>query len=277
MITDKDTNFLYLADCLPTKCPAFFEQLEHLLITHNVGYGLIPQTKDIWAVDYMPIQVDENDFVQFVYNPDYLQSKRWQKTIPNVDGICRTMIIDTTKSSIIVDGGNVIKTQNKVIMCDKVFHENPNIRRHKLIAQLEVLLQVNKVVFIPTHPKDYTGHADAIVRFVDNNTVVTNCYDKEPEYQQALYIALHNADINCIEIPYNPYQNKSYSSANGVYINYLQIGKIIIAPVFGIEDDELAIKKLQGIFTGCNIYTIECNEIADMGGVLNCISWNIKK
>lgn len=58
MITDRQTNFLYLADSLPKKYPNFYERFEKVLIKSNIKFNLLPNTKDVWAVDYMPIQTD---------------------------------------------------------------------------------------------------------------------------------------------------------------------------------------------------------------------------
>ncbi|EOR96410.1 hypothetical protein ADIARSV_0410 [Arcticibacter svalbardensis MN12-7] len=74
MIQDKESNLLYLADCLPKKNPIFFKAFEQLLQDNHTPFNLIPDTKDIWAVDYMPIQLEVNKFIRFIYNPDYLQS-----------------------------------------------------------------------------------------------------------------------------------------------------------------------------------------------------------
>ncbi len=76
----------------------------------------------------MPIQISKEKFVQFNYNPDYLKPKIQQNTKSNVDEICRTLGIKTEKCDIILDGGNVIRVKDKVIMCDKVFHENPKFK-----------------------------------------------------------------------------------------------------------------------------------------------------
>ena len=88
MIPDNKTNFLYLAGTLPKNYPDFYAKFEEVLIQQNISFSLLSQTKDIWAVDYMPIQIDKNKFVQFIYNPAYLQSKQYLKTISNVDNIC---------------------------------------------------------------------------------------------------------------------------------------------------------------------------------------------
>ena len=72
------------------------------------------------------------------------------------------------------------------------------------------------------------------------------------------------------------YDNKNYNQANGDYINYLQMENTVIIPTFGIKEDDIAVKQFETIFAGQNIVTIDSNEIANDGGVLNCISWNIK-
>lgn len=278
MITDKQTNFLYLADTLPTKYPDFYKRFENVLKNCNIPFDFLPQTKDVWAVDYMPIQTDFNKFVQFVYNPSYLQTKKYLKTISNVDEICKAISIETLKTDIIIDGGNVTRWTNKVIMTDRVFKENPTFERKQLIKKLHELLQVDKIYFIPEQPSDFTGHSDGMVRFVDEHTVIINDYKQEKEeFYRAFEIAIHNTGLDYIVIPYNVYDNKSNDHANGDYINYLQMENTLIIPTFDIKEDELAVRQLETIFAGQNIQTIESNEIAYDGGILNCITWNIKR
>lgn len=50
----------------------------------------------------------------------------------------------------------------------------------------------------------------------------------------------------------------------------------VIVPTFGIKEDSLAVRQLERIFAGQSIKTIDSNEIAYDGGILNCITWNIK-
>lgn len=278
MITDSQTNFLYLADTLPTKYPDFSKRFENVLNDCGIPFNFLPRTKDVWAVDYMPIQTDLNKFVRFIYNPSYLQSRKNLKTISDVDEICKVIGIETFKTDIILDGGNVTRWKNKVIMTDRIFQENPTYERKQLISELYELMQVDKLYFVPEQPGDFTGHSDGMIRFLDENTVIINDYSKEKDwFQRAFEIAIHNAGLDYIKIPYNLNQNKSKDQANGDYINYLQMENIVIIPTFGIKEDDEAVNKLETIFAGKTRKTIECNEIANEGGVLNCITWNILK
>ena len=277
MITDSQTNFLYLADTLPKNYTDFYKRFEKVLIDCNIEFALLPNTKDVWAVDYMPIQTELNKFVRFVYNPSYLQPQKYLKTISDVDKICEKIGIETLKTDIIIDGGNVTRWTNKVIMTDRVFKDNPNYERKQLIKELYELLQVNKLYFIPEQPGDFTGHSDGMVRFIDENAVVINDYCKEKEwFNRAFEIAIHNTGLDYIKIPYNVYNNKKNDQANGDYINYLQMENIVFIPTFGINEDDLAVRQLETVFAGQKIATIDSNEIANDGGILNCITWNIK-
>ncbi len=166
MIIDKQTNFVYLCDKLAIKFPQFNAQFTSVLRKYGIGFDFIPNTKDIWAVDFMPIQVTDNKFIQFTYLPDYLRNTiKGRSSISDVDLLCNYLSVRTTKSNIILDGGNLSRARNKVVMCDKVFKENPQMPERDLINELELLFEVDKIIFIPTHPHDFVGHADGMLRF----------------------------------------------------------------------------------------------------------------
>jgi len=278
MITDAETNYLYLADTLPKKHPEFYSRFEVVLSECGINLSLLPGTKNIWAVDYMPVQIAENKFVQFNYNPDYLQSKAGQKTISDVGSICKSISIETQKSDIKLDGGNVIRSTNKVIMCDKALSENKHLKKEQLVEELKILFQSENLIIIPTDPLDEIGHADGMVRFIDDKTVLINNYSKEDiALEQSLKSSINNAGLDWVEIPYNPYNNRKDFHANGIYMNFLQMENVLVIPIFNMMEDEIAVKSFENNFNDYTIRTLESNEIAYDGGVLNCITWNIKK
>jgi agmatine deiminase len=280
MIADSETNSLYLADTLPKKYSDFYNRFKNVLNDCGIEPKFLPETKDVWAVDFMPIQVSVNEYIRFLYQPPYLiKSKKWAKTISDVDRICNDIGIETVKTSIILDGGNIIRTKNKVIMTDRVFIDNPNYDRRQLIRELYELLQIDRLYFIPEQPGDFTGHADGMVRFLSEDTIIINDYNNKKEkldFYRALEIAIHNMGLNRVKIPYNVYENKSNDQANGDYINYLQMDNLVIVPTFGLKEDDEVVRQFEDLFAGQRIKTVESNEIANDGGVLNCITWNIR-
>lgn len=71
------------------------------------------------------------------------------------------------------------------------------------------------------------------------------------------------------------------SSKNWGYLNFLQMKDLLLFPQFGIEEDDQALQQIKAAFPDYALKgqteTINCNEIIKDGGVLNCISWNIKR
>lgn len=276
MIIDSETNLLYLSEVLRSR-EEFFNNLISVLIANDVKYKLLPKTNDIWAVDYMPIQTGLNEFIEFKYEPDYLQSDKFILTQTKTKLVCKAIGLTTINSQIKLDGGNVIKGKDWVILTDKIFKENADFEKNELLNELENLFKC-KVIIIPQEPNDFTGHADGIVRHYDNDTVLINNYKPtdKPDFQKRLTKDLKNQGLRTIEIPYNPYGNYKCDMADGLYINYLQMNNIILLPIFEKKEDETAYRQFEQLFSGQIIETVDSREISIEGGVLNCISWNIR-
>ena len=160
MISDKETNFVYLSNLLKEKCPKEFEQLKYWFDKFMIKNGILPNTKDLWVVDFMPLQVQEDYFVQYQYDPDYLKPKKEQYSKTDPSKVYNEIGIFPNKVNIVLDGGNVVKSKNKVITTTKVFKENPNYREQNLITEIKNQLEVDQVIVIPQEPNDFVGHAE---------------------------------------------------------------------------------------------------------------------
>lgn len=277
MINNFNTNLLYLSDLLPKRHPKFYKIFSEILDQNKIEHHLLRGTKDIWARDYMPIQFSDHSFTAFKYAPSYLNTKTLKATITNPHSVCKDLQFKIENSNVKLDGGNVVSYMNKAILCDRVVAENPGYTIKELTEELRWGLRTNNIIYIPTPEDDIFGHVDGLVRFIDKKNVLINDYgDEDKVYEKQLRSALTKAGFNIHTLPYNPYGNKSYMDATGVYINFLHMKGIIFLPVFGFPEDELAMVKLKSIFKE-KIVPVPSNEIAKKGGVLNCISWNISK
>jgi len=272
MITDFDTNKIYFSDLL--KSEKRYEKVYTRLkkIFDDVGFKMnfLPATKDVWARDYMPIQVNDNKFVEFRYDPDYLSNARHIKTYPDI--VCNAIGLHTIKSDIILDGGNVVKSKNKVILTNKIFVENRFVYgKEKLIGSLKDLLEVDEIIIIPWDKKEKFGHADGILRFIDENKVLVSDIYK---HDKIITDILNKHDLDPKFFEFNG--NKS-STRRWIYINYLQTEDMILVPQVGIDEDKNAIKKLKSTFKNRIIKAVNIEEIARRGGGLNCITWTTKE
>lgn len=278
MITDNDTNFVYLSDLLQERYPSLLTELVDAFDKYDVEYSFLKGTKDIWAVDYMPIQVNEDEYVQFVYDPDYLKPKTWQhlRTIPRVT--YEQLNIQPKESLIIADGGNIVKGTNLIIVADKILKENNNIIREEVEHTIKAELGVEKVIIIPNEPDNFIGHSDGMIRVVSDKHVLLNDYPNVDKYKKLKGMIIEELDKGNISyrlLPYTSYENEKADDATGCYINYLELKNVVFVPVFGIMEDELALKTIAGTFLDKKIVPINSSELAKAGGVLNCISWNI--
>ena len=151
------------------------ENMFSALSDSNEKFTLFDGAKDIWARDYMPVKTKSGKYVSFRYEPSYLDGSPELRTDSRRDIVPNFDFKKLVYSDINLDGGNVVfsPSKEKVIISDRVFSENHGISEAELTAKLEKLLEVS-VLIIPSLKSDMTGHADGMVRFVDENTVVTN-------------------------------------------------------------------------------------------------------
>lgn len=236
----------------------------------NIKYKLLNNTNDIWARDYMPIKTKSGKYISFRYEPSYLANNPQLRTDFKTDIAPSFKVDNLVYTDINLDGGNVVfsPSKEKVIISDRVFSENPEYDKNTLLLELEKLLEAS-VLIIPSLKSDMTGHADGMVRFVDENTVVTNAPLSPYGFETKVIKSLQNYGFNVIDFPY--FYSKG-DSAVGCYLNYLETEKSIFLPVFGVDTDNEAIELAKNIFDK-TIIPVNINEIAEYGGSLNCISW----
>jgi agmatine deiminase len=273
MIADWEVNCVFFADMLPQRHSGLYAQLQSTLVAHGVEVRLLHGVRDIWAADYCPIPVEAGKFVRFRYDPDYLRDAPELKTgagvVKNYRGLGRCR-----RSEIILDGGNVVATKTKAILTDKIYMENPGWSRADLRVEIQKLLQVEQLIVIPKEPYDLIAHTDAMVRFVDEETVLVNDYSKiDPKFGERLGKVLRRHELSIEILPYFHERRTldGIPSAVGCFTNYLRTEKVLLAPIYGSKFDEVALKKLESVFPGLPIIPLDCTGLAREGGVLNCV------
>jgi agmatine deiminase len=91
---------------------------------------------------------------------------------------------------------------------------------------------------------------------------------------------LKNYGIEYIDVPFGDYKIKGYPHhAVGCYLNFLEIGDLIVIPRFEIEKekDEEVFQLFQKLFPERKIESVNFNEVGYYGGLLNCSTWTIKE
>lgn len=299
MITDNLTNTVYFSSLLPKKCPILNAHITEALQKRGIPFSYLHGTKDIWCRDYMPIQIDEGLYVFYEYTPDYLQDKiglnlqtssedvfesndlfgllpRYRQKEVHFDGLrpipVKSMVFHRIRMDLVLDGGNVVKCGDKIVMTDKVFVENKDKSSEEVRQLLEESFGCD-IVFLPWDREEMYGHSDGIIHYIgDNRVLMTNYADFDKEYAKE-YLRTLERHFEVMTLNYNVRRKHKRSWA---YINFLQVGNLVLVPQLGIPEDVQALEQISKALPDCEVVGIPALEAVRRGGALNCISWNIK-
>ena len=301
MITDNHTNRVYFSSLLPEKCPVLNAHIVDALRKRGIPFTYLKGTKDIWCRDFMPIQIEKDRFVFYRYTPDYLQDKTGLTLQTNpelvfqeesnellrllpmsmeeeirLDGLSPISISHSLyqrfELELVMDGGNVVKCGDKVVMTDKVFVENNDNTPQEVQRQIEEAFQC-EVVFLPWDRNEKYGHCDGIIHGLDDNRVLMTNYADFDKGIADKYLRILDKYFDVTILKYKVKRNHKRSWS---YINFLQIGTLVLVPQLGIPEDEQALEQISSALPDCEIVGIPALEAVSRGGALNCISWNIK-
>ncbi len=278
MIADFETNKVFYSNQSTYMFKVEVMELNRILKDNRIESSRILGTKDFFCRDYMPLQKDKNTFIQFKFKPDYLLNNSELKQYVSDTRLIRRSNsflhdFNIINSDIILDGGNVIKWKNKIILTNKVFEDNQGITSSIIIDEISQLLNV-EVIVIPKYPDDEpTGHADGLVRFIDEKTVLTICLDDEIENWKSEFLqSLENAGLRVKSLP-KPLVEDGNSWG---YINFLQTSDLIVLPSLNEINDKSIENFFLENFKGFKIEFLDATRIIKEGGVLNCFTWNIQ-
>ena len=288
IITETEKTQVIFSSLLVRHYPELYNQLSKIMWDYHRGYGTVSNTKDYWVRDFMPVQLNQNVFAKFIFNPDYLQDKK--KYITDVDKVINncTFVKDFIFVNIplVMDGGNMVFCKGRkgslftyfVVITEKVLFENPDYNKDSIEAILRDAFVESDltVVWFPWDRKDTFGHTDGIVRYIDTNEegkpkVLVNLELYEDEIANQMYDALAE-HFEVIELKLSEYDDLSWA-----YINCLQTADFIIIPGIGNDvTDAETIKQYRELCPEYeeHIYMVQMRDfIAEQGGALNCLTW----
>lgn len=288
IITETEKTQVIFSSLLVRHYPELYNQLSKIMWDYHRGYGTVSNTKDYWVRDFMPVQLNQNVFAKFIFNPDYLQDKK--KYITDVDKVINNcpFVKDFIFVNIplVMDGGNMVFCKGRkgslftyfVVITEKVLFENPDYNKDSIEAILRDAFVESDltVVWFPWDRKDTFGHTDGIVRYIDTNEegkpkVLVNLELYEDKIANQMYDALAE-HFEVIELKLSEYDNLSWA-----YINCLQTADFIIIPGIGNDvTDAETIKQYRELCPEYeeHIYMVQMRDfIAEQGGALNCLTW----
>lgn len=279
---DSETNKVYFSSYFTEKDTGCRKAVEAVLEANDIPYFTIPGTKDIWARDYMPVQVAENRFVSFRYDPDYLKGLDEYRTgVVRCDAL---KVAEIEKCDLVLDGGNIVVCGDRMILTEKVFRENADKTPPEITKELERAFG-KQVIWIPCDPHEIREceqrgelplcHADGVLSAIDDDTILlANYIDYDPDYRARLIERLRPY-FGIRELSFGPKRTGN----SWIYINYLRVGDVVLVPILGEPADGMAMEQLRELLGTEKVYGIPSDRLTfnedNGGGSLHCISWNV--
>ncbi len=271
----------FLSDLLKYRYPGLAEHIDHISKKENAIVRVINNTRDIWIRDYMPVMSSKGKLVKFKYRPSYLVGE-FESLITEERVIKEGFEFSFHQSKIIADGGNFIWAGEKLLICDRVFEENPQISREELLQRLRYLLDAKDIIVLPTHPLDPLGHADGVVYHIKDNEVLidglgSNATEVDIKYFKNLRSILTGAGFHIIEAPVCDMKvaNMDEWDARGSYVNITRIGRTLLLPVFKDSRKDELMNFYITLFRSDSLSFIGIDSLAKEGGGLHCVTWTV--
>ena len=240
------------------------DALRSILDKYDIKCEIL-ETKDIWMRDFMPFLLDNGHLVSYDYDPDYLKDDKYSHLRTKIQPL-------SDHINLVLDGGNFVRLGGKAIMTDKIFKENPSKTKAEIIEIIKQKCALNELIIIPRQPYDMLGHSDGMVRWIDENSVLVNDFSNESKsFNDRLVKSLKKYGLN---IKFMKYGEGFFSKTRdwGAYLNFIKIKDILIVPIYGIVDGDVAVEQIKKIYSDCSVETINLSEIIELGGALHCIT-----
>ena len=232
---------------------------------------------DIWIRDYGP-QLTSSGLTNFGYN-GYGAKYKHENDKNFIDNFIKKYTLEQKflLNEVIIEGGNIINSTK-----DYILNKNPIIIHNSLPWDIVE----DKLIEKGLTGDDTNGHIDNLVRFKNDQTILYMASDdrNHPDYlmlkelETQLQSILVESNIIDSMIPIDHGLNDVVKNDDGnilpfSYLNYIEIGNVIIFPINANTDSEKK-SAIKEIFANNNIYFIESVGLLNEFGGLHCCSNN---
>jgi agmatine/peptidylarginine deiminase len=254
---------------------------------------------DIWLRDCIGFNATD-EVIKPYYYPNYCSNRKYPKYYEKINKQSRIIIKECLQKKIkymplILDGGNLVHNEATGFLTDKILEDNNELSKSEIIHILEDFTGL-QVQIIPRTKDDTIGHTDAYLSFLSQNKICLSNYPSltflknDVEFLYSLRKNLETEKLEIIELYDRPIDetvqcecskksNKGcYSSARGVYMNFLQLKKTVILPEYSLPSGKESkyyntINKEILENYGYEVLSINCDHLSRLGGSLHCITY----
>ncbi|MCX6186012.1 MAG: agmatine deiminase family protein [Bacteroidetes bacterium] len=264
----------------------------------NVEYIQASGLEDIWLKDFIGISTKKK-IVRPFYNPNYCKCSFNENEANNFDKMLDELVKNNFDKELVKlplkwDTSNFVTNSKIAFISDKILTDNED----KTPIEIEEIISSElglKPIFVETNKYDTINQISSYMQFVNKNTIAISEYPKNKAfeydnlYADRLVEIAQEHSLNVIRIKecptqefsicaYNQMKKKCTLSSKGLYMNFLILNDTVIIPEYSIIDEsndtvclDYNKKVLSEYFN--NVITINCDEFAVFGGLLNSICY----
>lgn len=252
-------------------------------------------SNDTWARDHGGITVIENGqpvIQDYIFNgwggkfdaglDNQITKKMHQQ---GVFENCKLESLD-----IVLEGGSIESDGKGTILttaeCLLSKNRNEQFSKEEIESILKDNLGAERILWL-NHGflagDDTDSHIDTLARFCDENTIAyVGCSNPEDEHFEALRLLKSELQqfVNFEGHPYNlvelPFPDACFDSEGtrlpATYANFTIVNNAVLVPVYGVQQDDEAIRILKTCFQGKEIIALNCRVLIEQHGSLHCIT-----
>ena len=282
-------NLLVTSDMMRTRVEAILD--EEGIDAGGVTFQIVDYA-DVWFRDYGPTFVANREtgslaMVHWIFNawgekyPELMRDTRIPLTMN------RDMALPVFTPGIVMEGGSIeVNGRGTVITTEACLlnpNRNPDLSREDIEAYLEAYIGAGHVIWLKEGiaGDDTDGHIDDIARFVDPTTVLCALEENEDDVNYATLkenyeILKRSTDqdgtpLTVIPLPM-PGAVGGEDRLPASYANFYIGNTIVLVPVFGHPNDEVALARIRQAFPDREVVGIDCTAMVPGFGAIHCIS-----
>jgi agmatine deiminase len=255
-------------------------------------------TVDSWIRDYGPNflvndkgELAYNDWIFNAWGNKYEELKQ-DDSIPKQ--LERVLKVPRFEPGLVMEGGSIeVNGAGCVLTTEQCLlneNRNPQLNRNEIEQYLKNYLGVQKVLWLGEGivGDDTDGHIDDIARFVAPNIIVAAVEDDPADANYELLQdnlrrleLMTNAQERSFEIVTLPMpgvvggtstDNRNLDRLPASYANFYIANGVVLAPVFGHENDARAIATLQKLLPDRRVVPINSEPLVWGMGTIHCVS-----
>jgi agmatine deiminase len=258
-------------------------------------YFVQAESNDTWARDHGGITVIENGKAVI---HDYIFNGWGNKFDARLDNQITTKLFNKgifencnlKTYDFVLEGGSIESDGRGTVLTTSECLLSKNRNEHLSKNQIEKLLKENfgaeRILWL-NHGylagDDTDSHIDTLARFCDEHTIVfVGCDDPEDEHFYALQQMkkelqqFRNFEGNPYRLVELPLPDACFDSDGNrlpaTYANFTIVNNAVLAPVYGVSQDENALEILQNCFPQKKIIGVNCRVLIEQHGSLHCVT-----